>query len=132
MNKIGDQGKCSHQIEVDGRVRNNESKLIGEMRMRMRINAFYYLTWNKLCFIDHITYLLYNCFYLLENEALRVSKELISVAQVFNSTIIQFTQTVSVFRPLVAVRDATWFIVTSLKTVEPVCAVKLFENMTDV
>lgn len=130
MNKIGDQGKCSHQIEVDGRVRNNESKLIGEMTTSL--NAFYYLTWNKLCFIDHITYLLYNCFYLLENEALRVSKELISVAQVFKSTIIQFTQTVSVFRPLVAVRDATWFIVTSLKTVEPVCAVKLFENMTDV
>ena len=100
--------------------------------MTTSLNAFYYLTWNKLCFIDHITHLLYNCFYLLKNEALRVIKELISVAQVFKSTIIQFTQTVCVFRPLVAVRDAIRFIVTSLKTVEPVCAVKLFENMTDV
>ena len=41
MNKIGDQGKCSHQIEVDGRVRNNESKLIGEVTTSL--NAFYYL-----------------------------------------------------------------------------------------
>ena len=44
MNKIGDQGKCSNQIEVDGKVRNNESKLIGEVTTSL--NAFYYLTWN--------------------------------------------------------------------------------------
>ena len=61
--------------------------------------------------------------YLVKQKAHRVNKGIISATQVLNSTVIQFTQTIGVCWSLVVVRDASWFVMTGLNTVEPVSGV---------